>query len=90
MQDEGIFAECARNRHLSVIIDRLTHLQLDLADLFHDGGIGLLHRLPDADAAGGVLGDAALLVESRFITAWEECRKGVYNKYSTNYFYTER
>ena len=48
-----------------------THLELDLSDLLHDGGVRLLDGL-----AHGVLGDAALLVEARFITA---CRgeKGI-------------
>ena len=41
-----------------------THLELDLPDLLHDGGVRLLDGL-----AHGVLGDAALLVEARFITA---------------------
>ena len=41
-----------------------THLELDLADLLHDGGVRLLDGL-----AHGVLGDAALVVEARFITA---------------------
>ena len=41
-----------------------THLELDLPDLLHDGGVRLLDGL-----AHGVLRDAALLVEARFITA---------------------